>query len=283
MEAWNEKIETKNFNLKNTLECGQCFRWENIDDNKYIGIIEDRVIEVKQDGKYLYISSNKKENLKEVVVKYFDLNTDYSKIESEIIGIDNNIFKVVKNTSGLHFVNQPLFETIISYIISANNNIKRISKSVDKISYMCGKKVEYKGKTYYLFPTPEELSRLEIKDLEVAGTGYRAGYIYTTIRKIINEKDVLENIKNMSTNEARAKLQSYMGIGRKVADCILLFSLKRREVFPVDVWIKRIITSLYFDNEVSTKDILEFADKKFGKNAGIVQQHLFMNVRENII
>lgn len=283
MEHWDIQIKTKKFNLKNTLECGQCFRWKKIDNNEYIGVIVDRVLKVKQEGKYLYISSNKTENLKEVVSEYFDLYEDYENIEKDISKKDKNILIAVKNTSGLHFVNQDLFETIISYIISSNNNIKRISKSVNKISEICGKKVEFEEENYYLFPTAKEISKLSIKDLQSAGTGYRAMYIYSTIRNILNEKHVLEILKQMPTKEARTKLESYMGIGRKVADCILLFSLKRREVFPVDIWIKRIIRTLYFDSEPSMKEILDFADKKFGKHAGIIQQHLYMNIRENII
>jgi len=133
------KVDT--FNLKFTLECGQCFRWKEVNTNTYIGVIQDRVIKIKQEREKLYIWSNKKDNLEEVTKDYFDLTKDYNKLEKEIVKIDDNIKQAVGFSSGIRILNQPLFETIISYIISANNNIKRISRSVDEISKMYGTKV----------------------------------------------------------------------------------------------------------------------------------------------
>lgn len=146
-------IYVKYFNLKFTLECGQCFRWKCLSqkEDEYIGVIFDRVIRIKQDKEKLSIWSNKKENLKEVVMNYFDLNRDYEEIEKEISKIDKNIKKAVSYSSGIHILNQPLFETIISYIISANNNIKRISRSVNEISRKYGKEVFLRVRTIIFF------------------------------------------------------------------------------------------------------------------------------------
>lgn len=276
------KINIKDFSLKNTLECGQCFRWKQIEDNTYVGVIRDRVIKISQEEDYIYIDSNNKHNLQDIVIEYFDLNTDYGLKEKNISKIDNNIKKAVDSTKGIHFLNQDLFETIISYIISANNNIKRISKSVNEISKMCGKKIMFESNEYFLFPTPEELSKLTIENLESAKVGFRARYIENTVKKILEEDGALESIEKMNTKEARKKLMSYLGIGRKVADCILLFSLKRREVFPVDVWVKKIMEDLYLKKDSSVAEILNFAEEKFKEDSGIIQQHLFMSVRENI-
>ena len=277
------ELEVECFNLKYTLECGQCFRWEKTNENEYIGVIQDRVIRISQDENKVAIWSSKKEGLEEVVKEYFGFNIDYKLLEDTISKLDKNVEESLKYTSGIHILNQPLFETIISYIISANNNIKRISRSVKDISRRFGKKVIFENSEYYLFPTIEELSKATIEDLLECGTGFRARYIINTVKCFLENKDYLNELNNVDTLEARERLTSLMGIGPKVADCILLFSLKRGEVFPIDVWVKRIMEKLYFKSEISIKEISEYAKDKFGSHAGIVQQHLFHNVREGNI
>ena len=277
------KLKVDCFNLKYTLECGQCFRWKNVGQDEYVGVIQDRVLRIKQEDEFLYIWSSKKENLEEVVKHYLDLETDYIKIEEQIAKIDNNIAKSLEYSSGIHILNQPLFETIISYIISANNNIKRISRSVNDLSEKFGKKVEFEGRDYYLFPTLEEVQNITIDDLLAAGTGFRARYIKKDIEYFVENKEFFEKLQKSSTDEALKLLSSLMGIGPKVADCIMLFSLQRSEVFPIDVWVKRVMEKLYFRENKSLKEIREYAYSNFGKYAGIVQQHLFHNVRESNI
>lgn len=274
------KLQTKCFNLKYTLECGQCFRWEKIEENEYVGVIKDRVVRLRQVEDILYVWSSKKENLEEVIKEYLDLDKDYEKLEETISKIDKNIQCALEYSSGIHILNQNPFETIISYIISANNNIKRISKSVKDISKMYGKKVEFESNTYYLFPTLDEIKNITIDDLLKAGTGFRARYILKDIEYFVNNLGYIESLNNMDTLTARKSLMSLMGVGPKVADCILLFAYKRGEVFPVDVWIKRIMEKLYFNRNVNVKEITEFANDKFGGYSGIIQQHLFQNVRE---
>ena len=145
------ELDVKCFNLKYTLECGQCFRWNKIDENTYIGVVKDRVLKVRQEGNKIFIKSDKEENLEKVVRYYFDLDRDYEKLEKKIVLIDDNIAKAVKNTSGLRNLNQDFFEMLISYIISANNNIPRISKSVNEISKRYGKEIEFEGQKYYCY------------------------------------------------------------------------------------------------------------------------------------
>ena len=277
------ELEVECFNLKYTLECGQCFRWECVEENTYIGVIQDRVIKIKQEGNKILIWSSLKENLEEVISEYFDLNKDYKSLEKIISKLDKNVEESLKYSSGIHILNQPLFETIISYIISANNNIKRISRSVKDISKMYGKKVVFEDSDYYLFPTLEELANITIDELLECGTGFRARYIRHTIEYFMDNKEFIAGLNNVDTLEAKKRLTSLMGIGPKVADCILLFSLKRGEVFPIDVWVKRIMEKLYFKNETSLKEIAKYAKNNFGEYAGIVQQHLFHNVREGNI
>ena len=278
------EINVDYFNLKYTLECGQCFRWKKIDEGYYIGIIKDRVIKIKQDKNKLFVLSNNYSNLEKVVREYFELDKDYKIIEERISKVDEYVEKAVKNTSGLRHLKQDFFETIISYIISANNNIPRISKSVNEISKRYGKEIEFEGEKYYLFPRPEELKKVTIDEYRECGVGFRDKYIYNTVRKINNGEINLETMQEMDTLTLRNLLLTLMGIGPKVADCILLFSCSRQEVFPIDVWVERVMKKLYFDDkDVSKKEILKYADEKFGKDAGIIQQHLFYNIRENLI
>ena len=279
------QIQVKCFNLKYTLECGQCFRWEKISEEKdtYIGVIFDRVLKVRQIGNMLYVSSNNMENLEEVVKKYFDLYKDYEAVEKRISKVDKNVSKAVKNTSGIRHLNQAFFETLISYIISANNNIPRISKSVKEISKRYGNKIDFEGKAYYLFPTPQQLKDVSKEEYRSCGVGFRDSYILNTVKEVLAGKIDFEKLDEMTTDELRKLLLTLKGVGPKVADCILLFSCNRQEVFPIDVWVERVMSVLYFKEAkgtMSKKEILKYADEKFGKDAGIIQQHLFYNMRE---
>ena len=277
------KIKVNCFNLKYTLECGQCFRWKYL-DGYYVGVIKDRVIKIRQDKDYLYVKSNNMDNIENVVRDYFELDKDYESIEKRIVKVDDYVKEAIKNTSGLRHLNQDFFETIISYIISANNNIPRISKSVNEISKRYGKKIEFEDEDYYLFPTPKQLENVSIEDYRNCGVGFRDKYIYDTVMKI-NQKQVdLDSMQKMNTSNLRKELLNLMGVGPKVADCILLFSCNREEVFPIDVWVERVMEKLYFNNESTTKKkILEYATSHFGSDAGIIQQHLFYNIRENML
>lgn len=280
------KIKVNCFNLKATLECGQCFRWNMINENEYIGVIQDRVIKIKQENDFIYVSSNNMYDLENVVRNYFDLDRDYKSIEKEIVKIDEHIKEAVSNSSGLRNLNQPFFECLISYIISANNNISRISRSVNAISKEYGEKVIFEGNEYYLFPTANELKNVSVDDYRKLGVGFRDRYIKDTVSKVLNCDFNINNVDKLSTEALRKELMKLKGVGQKVADCIMLFSCSRREVFPIDVWVERIMSILYFKNNsgfIKKKDILLYADKNFGENAGIIQQHLFYNIREKMI
>lgn len=278
------EINVNCFNLKYTLESGQCFRWKKIEDNYYVGVIKDRVIKIRQDGNKIYVKSNDMNNLEKVIIDYFDLGTDYKKIEEKIRKIDGYVDKALNNTTGMRHLRQDFFETLISYIISANNNIPRISKSVEEISRRWGKEILFEGKKYYLFPTPSELKDVSISDYKECGVGFRDKYIYDTVKKINDKKVDFSDRANMPTEELRKKLIFLKGVGPKVADCILLFSCDRRNIFPIDVWVERVMSKLYFNGEkVSKKEIANYAKDNFGEYAGIVQQHLFYNIREGLI
>ncbi len=293
-------IEVKCFNLKITLECGQCFRWKKVDNvnnyDQYLGIIKDRVVLIRQEENKLYITSNNMKNIEEVIIKYFDLNVDYESIEKNIIKIDYNIKNAVRNSTGLRLLNQDFFETLISYIISANNNIPRISKSIEEISKRYGEKVEFSDdfnylfpnleNCYYLFPKLEVLKNITEEEFKSCGVGFRDKYIKNAIEKISNESISFEELNKLETFKIKEKLLEFNGIGPKVSDCILLFSFGRKEVFPIDVWVERVMKKLYFEkiNENINKNmILEYANKNFSDFAGIIQEHLFYNIREKLI
>lgn len=281
MEEIQLKVDC--FNLKYTLECGQCFRWKK-EEQYYVGVIKDRVIKIRQDKDMLYIIGSNMENIEKVITEYFNLDTDYNEIEKRIILVDENVKRAVSNTTGLRFLKQDFFETIISYIISANNNIPRISKSVNEISKRYGTKVELDGEEYYLFPTPEQLKNVRVEDYRQCGVGFRDKYIYDTVQKIVNKEIDLDKMFEEDTQTLKKELLALMGVGPKVADCILLFSCSRFEVFPIDTWVEKIMRKLYFDNKEATKkQIQHYADENFKSDAGIIQQHLFYNIREGMI
>lgn len=283
-------IKVNCFNLKYTLECGQCFRWNEIyeDDKKvtYIGVIKDRVIKISEQDDKLYVSSSNMDKLEEVISEYFDLNTDYKQIESVISKIDKNVNTAVKNSTGIRILNQDFFEMVISYIISANNNIPRISRSINEISKRYGKEIIFENNKYYLFPNLEDLLKVTEEEFKFCGVGFRARYLKNTVKAISENKINFEYMMKLDTICAKTELMKMQGIGPKVADCILLFSLNRKEVFPIDVWVERVMSKIYFKDlkgKVSKKDIINYSNNNFKEYAGIVQQHLFFNIRENLI
>ena len=272
----------KTFNLKDIFECGQCFRWNEQEDGSYTGIWKENLVNVKKEGEdYIFTGICKNGNLEEEIKEYFDLNRDYEKIKEELSKIDDYMKESIKYGKGIRILNQDLWETIISFIISANNNIPRIKGIIERLSERYGKKIEWRGKEYYTFPTPEELKNVTVEEYRKLGLGFRDIRLYETTKMILEGKVDLEELEeNPNTIEVREKLLTLSGVGPKVADCILLFStLKRFEVFPIDVWVRRVMNDLYIKNEdetkVNKKQIEKIAQDKFGNLAGLAQQYLF--------
>ncbi len=277
----------KTFELKDIFECGQCFRWNEQEDGSYTGIWKENVVNVKKEGQdYVFSGICKNGNLEEEIYTYFDLDRDYEKIKKELSKKDTYMKTSIQYGKGIRILNQDLWETIISFIISANNNIPRIKGIIERLSKSYGKKIEWNGKEYYTFPTPEELKDVTVKAYRELGLGFRDIRIYETTKMILEGKvDLKELEENPNTMEVREKLLTLSGVGPKVADCILLFSnLKRLEVFPIDVWVRRVMNDLYIQNEdetkVNKKQIEMLAKEKFGDLAGLAQQYLFYWRRE---
>ncbi len=271
----------KSFEPKHIFECGQCFRWDEEPDGSYTGIVKDNVINVKKVDNTVYFTSLGADNLKNLVDDYFDLGRDYEKIKETLSEIDEYLENSIRYGNGIRILNQDLWETIISFIISANNNIPRIKGIINRISQKYGNKIEWNGKEYYTFPTVENLAKATVEDLRNLGLGFRDVRVYETTHKILNKEVDLEKLhQEPDTQKVRDTLLTLSGVGPKVADCILLFStLKRFDVFPIDVWVRRVMNELYIKNEDETKvnkrEIEKLAKEKYGDLEGLAQQYLF--------
>lgn len=275
----------KSFKAKDIFDCGQCFRWNEEPDGSYTGIFGHNVLNVKEE-KDIVITGICDGNIEDICKKYFDLDRNYEEIKETLSLIDDNMKESIKYGEGIRILNQDLWEMIISFIISANNNIPRIKGIIERMSAKYGQEIKFRGTSYYTFPTIDELSQASVKDLKDLGLGFRDRYVYETTKKIKEGKINLENLKQEPTKEARKQLLTLTGVGPKVADCIMLFStLKRFDVFPVDVWVRRVMNDLYIHNEdetkVNKKQIQEIARDKFGALEGIAQQYLFYWKRES--
>lgn len=279
--------DVDSFELEHIFDCGQCFRWNKQEDGSYIGVIKSGVLKVSKNKNRIVFEGILEGDINSIVYDYFDLGTNYEEIKNEFSKIDDSMKKSVDFGYGIRILNQDLWEMIISFIISANNNIPRIKGIIERISERCGQKVTWNDKDYYLFPTVEELSKLSIIDLRALGTGFRDKRIYKTTRMILDKEINIDTLNRMKyTEEIRLELLKLDGVGEKVADCIMLFALKRYDSFPIDVWVRRVMNTLYIHNEDETKvtkaAIKECAYNLFGIRQGLAQQYLFYWARENI-
>jgi len=273
------------FNVTHIFECGQCFRWNKQADESYTGVFKENVLNVKQEENQIIFKGICKENIIPTCIDYFDLDTNYENIKHKLAKVDENLKKSIEYGNGIRILNQDLWETLISFIISANNNIPRIKGIIERISKAYGNKIVWNNQEYYTFPTSEQLSKASIEDLRKLGLGFRDKRVYETAKMVLNgEIDLDELRKEKDINILREKLMLFPGVGNKVADCIMLFALKKYEVFPIDVWVRRVMNELYIKHEDETKvnklEIEKLAFNKYGKLAGIAQQYLFYWKRE---
>ena len=270
----------KSFEPVHIFECGQCFRWNKEVDGSYTGVFGNNVLNVKKEDNKIIFEGICDGDIEEVCRDYFDLDTDYEEIKKKLSSIDDYLKTSIEYGNGIRILNQDLWETIISFIISANNNIPRIKGIIDRISKKYGNKITYKGKDYYTFPDMNALGRASVEDLRALGLGFRDKRIYETTKMFLNKEITLEELENEKDTVAlREKLMTLSGVGGKVADCIMLFSLKKYDVFPIDVWVRRVMNELYIkeedENKVSKTLIQNLAKEKYEELAGLAQQYLF--------
>lgn len=275
------KIKKSNdFNIVHIFDCGQCFRWGRYTDDSYIGIVKDKVLIVKESKdeiEFININNNEFES---IFRDYFDLNRNYASIK-ETLRKDHVLNTAIDFGEGIRILNQDLFECIISFILSANNRIPMIKRSVNSLSKSFGTEISFNKDKYYSFPSLSQLVNCTVADFEKCGAGFRAKYLIKAIEMIYRREIKIDELKTMSTVDARDELMKIPGIGPKISDCILLFSLGRHEVFPTDIWVKRVMEHFYSpNNKLKICEIHDMSQRLFGDYAGFAQQYLFYYARE---
>lgn len=278
------KIKQTSFNPTHIFECGQAFRWQKEEDSSYTTIDGNMYCNVSLVGDFVYLKNCTKEDYYKKWENYFDLKTDYTKIK-DTLSFNETLKSAMEYGSGIRILNQDKFSTIISFIISANNQIPRIMKSVNIICENYGDLIgELNGKKIYSFPTPEKLSKVPVEEMrEVCRVGFRDKRIIDVARMVATNEFDIDRINALENEKLRNELIKLPGVGPKVADCIMLFSYQRHNTFPVDVWIKRVMEYLFIKKETNKNLISDYANKLFGDYAGYAQQYLFYYGRENTI
>lgn len=273
--------EVTDFKLSDTFNCGQCFRFNTCDDGGYIGTAHGKTVRITQDNNTVILHNTSERDFYDIWYDFFDFDRDYGSIKSYLAKDGDPIMQnAAEYGSGIHILRQDIWETVVSFIISASNNIPRIKKIIELLCSNFGTPHTYEGNTYYSFPDAHTLAMLSFEELDVIRAGFRTKYILSCAKLADSGEFDLKKLFDMETADAKRELLKIKGVGNKVADCILLFSLNRFDSFPVDVWIKRIMEYCYFDNTPQTIPVIfDFAQKRFGNLGGIAQQYLFYYAR----
>ena len=254
----------RDLSLRDTLDCGQCFRWKETEDGGYRGVVRGRTATVRMDGERLVIDGAEDRD-RALWAEYFDLDFDYAAVRERLAAIHPVMAQAARYAPGIRILRQEPFEALICFIISQNNNIKRITGIVDRLCRHFGESV---GESY-AFPTAVRLAALSPEELAPIRAGFRHRYIIDAARKIADGTVEPERLRQLPYDEAKAALMQITGVGVKVADCVLLYGLHRMESFPLDVWMKRAMETLFGGMDPHA----------FGEYAGIAQQYIFHYAR----
>jgi N-glycosylase/DNA lyase len=283
------KLDAVPFNLDATLCCGQVFRWNKKGDWWY-GVAAGITFRIRQKNAELeFVNAGEK-----FVTHYFSLDEDFQRITNSI-NKDAHINKAIKEFWGLRIVRQEPWECLVSYICATYKSIAAIKQMLLRLSQKFGERIALDGCDFYTFPTPEKLAKTTESSLTACGLGYRAKYVLETSKKIVESGFDLESLRKMSYRQAKKALCSFSGVGSKVADCVLLFSLGKLDAFPVDVWVKRAILNHYADqfpkefiqkiscnrsfSKAEYERLNEFGRNYFGEYAGYAQEYLYHYAR----
>ncbi len=264
----------KDIDLTHIFECGQCFRWVPAEGGEYAGAAGDKAARVSLEGDELTVEATGGDEA--FWRGYFDLGTDYGRIRAALADGEPRIEAACRYGYGIRILKQDPFETIISFIISQNNNIPRIRKNIESLCRTYGHPIEGSeevssdGEKVYSFPSPEALAEAGVSDLAALRLGYRSEYIKASAKQYLAE----------GCPACREELLSFHGIGPKVANCIMLFGLRDTAAFPVDTWVKQIMNDMYGFEMSDVKGMQAFAAEKFGPLAGYAQQYLFYYYRD---
>lgn len=256
------------FNLEDTFNCGQCFRWKKTDDNSFEGVAFDKYLKITKKTDKIILMNTSKEDFENVWKDYFDLSLNYNYVRSELEKTNDKMKKICNYSPGIRILKQDPWEALCSFIISQNNNIPRIKGIINRLCENFGYQI---SNGVYSFPKANELSTLNDSDLDILKCGFRSKYILDAAKKVSSGEINLNNIKKMKIDLARKELQKIKGVGPKVAECTLLYGMYRLEAFPMDVWMKRAMEKIFSDMKA----------EDFGRYAGIAQQYIFNYIRTN--
>ena len=271
------------FDPKHIFECGQAFRWYREEDGSYTTIAYGKVLNVKRDGEDIVLYPTNREDFDNIWFHYFDLERDYDVIKRELAK-DPILEEAIEFGWGIRILNQEPFEILISFIISANNQIPRIRKSIEAIALNYGERIDtiLDLSQYYSFPPAEVLKEADLEEFNsLTKVGFRGQRVLATSEIIARGELDLDPIFKMSRDEGKLELMKLPGVGPKVSDCVLLFGFDKEEAFPVDVWVKRVMEHFYLKKDTNVKHIGDHGKRIFGELAGFAQQYLFYYAREN--
>lgn len=261
-------VTIDDFSAQHTFECGQCFRWQRLDDGSYLGVAGGRATRICTDGNTVNIDCSE-EDYNQFWKSYLDAERDYAKIK-RVLSVNDIMTEAISFGSGIRILRQEFHEALISFIISQRSSIPRIKTCVSRLCENFGKPIDFHGQTLYAFPTVETLANVSESDFAKLGVGYRAQYLVDASRRLAECEIDFDFLNSLDTQKARDELLKIRGVGDKVCDCVLLFSLGKFDLFPSDVWIKRVMKEQF--NELDAKNA---GESFFGEYSGFAQQYLF--------
>ena len=275
-EITNRGIEIKIgscFDLKNTFDCGQCFRWNENPDGSFTGIVKDKSVRIYRDSDKIIIENSTEDDFKNLWENYLDLNVCYDDIRNEIISLDSRLKCAVDSIDGIRILNQEPWEALCSFIISQNNNIPRIKIIVSRLCENFGEPIN----GGYTFPSADKIAELTVDDLAPLRSGFRAKYIIDAAQKVSSGEVNLEKMRTAPIDECRKELMTIKGVGPKVAECTLLYGLHRLEAFPIDVWMKKALSTLF--NGISPENLGQYAGIAKNKQYSLYNNFLMTKYR----
>lgn len=284
-ENWEilPRVDRHPFSLELCLASGQSFAWR-CSNGVWTGTIRDVGLVLKQLGdEVLFITSKNNAETIDLLSHYLAFDEDHAKI-TETFPKDDFLIRAVKYCGGLRVLRQDPWECLAGFILSSTKQIVHIQQIWTKLCHCWGEKIELaNGSVLHSFPTADQIARCSDRELRDCAMGFRAPYLLAAAKKVASGELVLKDLKKLPVSEAREKLVELHGVGRKIADCVLLFSLDHPEAFPVDTWILKVLKTIYFKKKrnVTSKRLLEFTETYFGPYAGHAQQYLFHYARMN--
>tara|TARA_A100001037_G_scaffold217495_1_gene195314 strand:+ start:1654 stop:2523 length:870 start_codon:yes stop_codon:yes gene_type:complete len=276
----SQKLSASPYDLASTLTCGQAFRWTRWDHTS-VGVIDDHWIQVSQQGPSLHVSTTHSSPNWKRIEDYFQVRLDLDNV-TRSFPMDSHLREAKRAYRGLRLLKQSPWECLASFILSSNKQIPHIQQIITRLTQRFGTPLEVPPGHEPLasFPTAAHLASVSEADLRKLGMGYRAPFLSEAARRVSDGRLVLQSLFEMPYPEAFASLQTLPGVGPKIANCVLLFAFQKQEAFPIDVWIKRALSTLYFsDASPSPKQLEAFARSYFNPYAGYAQQYLFHYVR----